>query len=101
MPGLTVLATPESERRLREFWAYGGDRFPLTGPEWRFVTTLVVEAPALSGVGASFNWGYMTVSIGQLGEGLSSLLNYRPVADPWIGLPPAERGPSIIGRPAR
>jgi hypothetical protein len=32
---------------------------------------------------------------------LNSLLNYRPVADPWIGLPPAERGPSIIGRPAR
>jgi hypothetical protein len=70
MPDLTALATPESERRLREFWVYGGDRFPLTGPEWRFVTTLVAEAPALSGVGASFNWGYMTVSIGQLGEGL-------------------------------
>jgi hypothetical protein len=34
-------------------------------------------------------------------QGVSSLLNYRPVADPWIGLPPAERGPSIIGRPAR
>lgn len=66
MPNTSAFATPEIERRYREFWLYGGRWFPLTDPEWDFVCELVAEAPSLRGLDCILSEVNRAIDVGAL-----------------------------------
>lgn len=68
MPNQTAFATPEIERRYREFWRYGGRLFPLTDEEWDFAREILENAPNLKGLDCLLDENYRTLDVGALME---------------------------------
>lgn len=64
----SAFATPEIERRYREFWLYGGRIFPLTDAEWEFVSEMLYRAPGLRGLDCLLHEGNRTLDVGALIE---------------------------------
>lgn len=68
MHAQSAFATPEIERRYREFWLYGGRIFPLNDGEWEFVSEMLYEAPGLRGLDCLLHEGNRTLDVGSLME---------------------------------
>lgn len=66
MPNQSAFATPEIERRYREFWRYGGRLFPLTDEEWDFAREVLENAPNLRGLDCLLDESNRTLDVGAL-----------------------------------